>query len=406
MVIEDQESPSSAKEMGDVTLTFKDDGKIPAHSIILSMLPCDLCSKTFPKEKARDIHKKKTHNIDNIEYTPGPVTHKSWFYCKQCPIKRNTEKEIEIHTNRMHKHIKRNLSEMKKGQIQRAGSVNLSPPQKKPKQKLLNSVNLSQMQKKQKKKLINSETNTELDDSEYRMNNLVKKNESLNILLINREEQIQKQANQISDMKSSINNTKEVINDTNVEMLKKDIYVEERNDYIRVMETKVEELNTIINNQKRRMELVEDESRKLAEESKFFKKENEVASKHLIDMDKVNQERLQQLKNTIEKQVYMITVMTKELDKYTIPKDTQRAQIVTPPAVPDALEGGEAGAASTVINGEGMEEDETEIDQIHGDKIAGYRREGPQNGARPKEVNNKDVQPKHKFNCTECPETR
>ena len=33
-----------------------------------------------------------------------------------------------------------------------------------------------------------------------------------------------------------------------------------------------------------------------------------------------------------------------------------------------------------------MEEDETEIDQIHGDKIAGYRREGPQNGARPKEL--------------------
>ena len=74
--------------------------------------------------------------------------------------------------------MKRNLSEMKKGQIQRVESVILSPPQKKPKQKLLNSDNLSQMQKKLKKTFMNSETNTELDDSEYRINNLVKNNES------------------------------------------------------------------------------------------------------------------------------------------------------------------------------------------------------------------------------------
>ena len=126
-------------------------------------------------------------------------------------------------------------------------------------------------------------------------------------------------------------------------------------------------------------------------------------------MDKVNQDRLQQLKNTIEKQVDMISAMTKELDKYTIPKDTPKAQIVTPPskrAVPDVLEGGEAGAASLVTNGEGMEEDKDEINSIHVNKTAGYRREGPHTGAIPKEVNNKEKQPKQKLYCTECSETR
>ena len=63
--------------------------------------------------------------------------------------------------------------------------------------------------------------------------------------------------------------------------------------------------------QKRRMELCEEESRKLAEESNYFKKENEVAAKHLIDMDKVNQDRLKQLRNTIEKQVDKISAMAK-----------------------------------------------------------------------------------------------
>ena len=137
----------------------------------------------------------------------------------------------------------------------------------------------------------------------------------MNSLIIIREDQIQKQSNQISYMENLVNNAKEVANDTNVDMLEKDMHAEERKEYIGVMETKVEELNGTINNKKRRMELCEAESRKLAEENKFFKKENEVAAKHLIDMDKVNQDRLQQLKNTIEKQVDMISAMTKELDK-------------------------------------------------------------------------------------------
>jgi hypothetical protein len=108
----------------------------------------------------------------------------------------------------------------------------------------------------------------------------------------------------------------------------------------------------------------------------------------------VNQDRLKQLKSTIEKQVDKISAMAKELDKYTIPKNTPQAQIVNPPSereVPDT-------------NDEGMEEEE--ITNMHDNKIAGHSREGPQNGARPKELKNKDVQPKHKFDCTECPEKR
>ena len=60
--------------------------------------------------------------------------------------------------------------------------------------------------------------------SPFRKNNLVKKNESLNSRLIIREEQIQKQANKISDTKNPISNVKEVVNDTNVDMLEKDMY--------------------------------------------------------------------------------------------------------------------------------------------------------------------------------------
>ena len=105
MVIGNQESLSSGKDMGDVTLTFKGDKKIPAHIIVLGsnssieeegdtnedttnsgsynetkeLLPCNLYSKTFLNKKARDMHQKKNHNIDNIKYTPGPVNCKSWF---------------------------------------------------------------------------------------------------------------------------------------------------------------------------------------------------------------------------------------------------------------------------------------------------------------------------------------
>jgi hypothetical protein len=164
------------KECTNVPLVPSNDEKIPAHSIILAtssiiknqittqeIFPCDLCSKEFPKEKARDVHKKKTHKVDNIKYTPAPVNHKSWFYCNQCSNKRKTEEEIEIHVNRIHKHMKRNLSEMKRGQIQRVGSVTSSPPQKTLKKKLMNSINLSSMQKNPKKNFINSETNTDFD---------------------------------------------------------------------------------------------------------------------------------------------------------------------------------------------------------------------------------------------------
>ena len=101
--------------------------------------------------------------------------------------------------------------------------------------------------------------------------------------------------------------------------------------------------------------------------------------------------------------------MTKELDKYTISKDTPTAQIVTPSAkraVNNVLGDGEAGAAPLVTNGERIEEDEDKMNNIHVSKTAGSRREGPQTGAIPKELNNIDKLPKQKLNCTECSETR
>ena len=289
-----------------VVVVVDSDPKIHAHQTLLATkmpFPCDLCNKEFPKLQSRDLHMKKSHNIDNIEYTPAPVKNKTWIYCKQCPTKKKTDNKIKNHTIMMHKHIKRSLSEMKRGQIQRVESTKLSPPQK-----------------KTRGKLTNPKTSTNLANSEIRKLSLVKMNESLNRLLILREEQIQNQANQISNMKDNLNNAKQVVNDNNVDMLEKDMYEDERKEYINVLETKVEQLEqqiqdlnkthakrmsnletealevdkenkghketvikaeTEINNQRRRMQLMEEENVKLFEETKYFKKENEEASKHL-----------------------------------------------------------------------------------------------------------------------------
>ena len=70
----------------------------------------------------------------------------------------------------------------------------------------------------------------------------MKTNESLNRLLILREEQIQNQANQISNMKDNLNNAKQVVNNNNVDILEKDINADERKEYIKVIETKIEQL--------------------------------------------------------------------------------------------------------------------------------------------------------------------
>ena len=307
------------------------------------------------------------------------------FDCEFCDKSFLTDRGLVVHSSRMHKEnwrSKDKISHNLEFNIERKDSMTRSPPAKKSKDKSTNVVEVEQMTLHKNAEELAVPMNTDFDDSECRINNLVKKNESLNSLLITREDQIQKQANQISYMKNSITKAKEVVNDANVDMLERDIHTEERKEYIAVLETKVEEL----------------------------KKENEVASKHLIDMDKVNQDRLQQLKNTIEKQVEVISNMTKELDKYTTPKNTPTAKIVAPPSVENmhvlAAPTVPPVSASPVTNGVRMEQDGDEINGIHASKASGFRREGPQTGAIPKMPMNRDKQPKLKLNCTECSETR
>ena len=54
-----------------------------------------------------------------------------------------------------------------------------------------------------------------------------------------------------------------------------------------------------------------------------------------------------------------------------------------------------------------MDDIEEEITTINANKTLGYNREGPQNGARPKEPQTKnEVATKVQYNCTECIETR
>ena len=217
----------NVSQLGDVPLVVNNDPKAPAYQVLLAKkmpFPCDLCNKEFPKPQSRALHMKNSHKIDTLKYTPAPAKNKPWIYCKQCPTKKKTEEEIENHTVMMHHHVKRSLSEMKRGQIQRVESTKLSPPQK-----------------KTKRKLMNPKTSTKLDNSEFRKLNIVKTNESLNRLLILREEQIQNQANQISNMKDTLNNAKQVVNDNNVDMLEKDIHADERKEYIDVMETKIKQ---------------------------------------------------------------------------------------------------------------------------------------------------------------------
>ena len=346
----------NVSDLRDVLLVTDDKPKTPAQQVMLATqnnFPCDSCSKEFPKLNARAVHMKKSHNIDTIKYTPGPVNRNPWIYCKQCPTKKKTEKEIEIHVTMMHKHVKRSLSEMKKGQIQRVESTKLSPPQK-----------------KTKGKLMNPQTTTKVEHSKSKIDKLVKSNESLNRLLILREEQIQQQANQLSNMKDNLNNAKQVVSDSNVDMLEKDIDAEKNKEYIDVMETKVLKLEnkikelkethekrmsnlekealevdkenkeykdkvmkaeTELNNQRRRMQLWEEENSKLAEETKYFKKENEEASKYIREINEINQHSIQVLNNKIATQEQVIFSMNKELEKYTIPRYTPTAKIVTPP---------------------------------------------------------------------------
>ena len=75
-------------------------------------------------------------------------------------------------------------------------------------------------------------------------------------------------------------------------------------------------------------------------------------------------------------------------------------------AFKDNNEGAGNGAASQATHGEEMEEDEEEITAIHASKTSGYTRAGPQTGAIPKEYKNKMDEHTEKLNCTECPETR
>ena len=87
------------------------------------------------------------------------------------------------------------------------------------------------------------------------------------------------------------------------------------------------------------MQLMEDENVKLFEDTKYFKKENKEASKHLREMDGINQQKIQDLTNQIVSKDKVISSLKKELRKYTIPKYTPTADIVTPGGGPSATVG-------------------------------------------------------------------
>ena len=140
-------------QLRDVPLVPEDEPKLLASQVQLAttkIFPCESCDKEFTNLQARALHMKNSHKIDTLKYTPAPVKNKPWIYCKKCPTKKKTEEEIKSHTIMMHQHIKRSLSEMKRGQIQRVESAKLSPPQKKP-----------------KGKPIHPKTNTKMDNPEF-----------------------------------------------------------------------------------------------------------------------------------------------------------------------------------------------------------------------------------------------
>ena len=152
-----------------------------------------------------------------------------------------------------HKRIKRTLSEMKRGPIQRTISIVKSPPKKKTKEKHIK---------------INAEGN----NSEH--NQVSEKvRHSMNALLVQREEQIQHQANEIAEMKEALA-TKKYVEETSVEMKEVD---GEKEETMKEMKRKIESLNELIMEQNKthehRMSNLENEAIEIAKENKLLTQE-------------------------------------------------------------------------------------------------------------------------------------
>ena len=169
----------------------------------------------------------RTHNQKVLKDTPVPLKKRVGSSCVLCNIKFKTEGEFRTHMSVTHKRIKRSLSEMKRGPIQRTISMVKSPPKKKPKERHIK---------------LTAET-------PYTEHNQVKEKvrQTMNALLVQREEQIQHQAIEIADMKKDLA-TKKNVEETSIEMKEVD---GEKEEIMKEMKRKIESLNELIIEQKK-----------------------------------------------------------------------------------------------------------------------------------------------------------
>ena len=185
--------------------------------------------KVFEKKGQKSLHMKKLHNIKSMQYTPMPgpkkvvcpasrficeickekkkteselrnhMTIVPGLICKICKEKKKTEPELRNHMAIVHGRAKKGLTEMRYGQVQRAISVALSPPKKK--------INLTQIVK---------------DQESEKKDNIIKSLEIKNNTLLEasekKQDQLNKQANIIGDLRMKIKQLTIETNENNVEI--------------------------------------------------------------------------------------------------------------------------------------------------------------------------------------------
>ena len=107
------------------------------------ILKCDQCEKIFAKKGQKSLHMRKVHNMKTMQYTPAPrkVGRPAYrFMCELCNEKKKAESELKSHMTIRHARVKRDLTDMRQGTVQRTISLALSPPNKKTKSNQTNKT--------------------------------------------------------------------------------------------------------------------------------------------------------------------------------------------------------------------------------------------------------------------------
>ena len=144
---------------------------------------CDKCEKIFLKKDAKNLHMNNAHNERAHTYTPGLAKRKvgrpsTKFTCEVCKIRMNSENELKNHMTTVHRYPKRTRVE-----IQKIASLSKSPPNKKVK---------------------DSETYNNSDIKDINISRLETKNACLVEAADARQEQLNKQAIIIGDLRENL----------------------------------------------------------------------------------------------------------------------------------------------------------------------------------------------------------